>query len=83
MKVTTTIVTCDRCLTEKRYDHQRSSVLSEELRSEWAYFWPASVSQVNGSPNATVEPQTICHDCLTEDELAELTRQRELDEIPW
>jgi hypothetical protein len=74
-----TVVTCDRCKRESRYDSRGD----ERWRSDWADLWPATVAPYGELYLYGGARDVVCADCLTDAEREQLaeTRQR-VQEVP-
>ena len=71
-----TLVTCERCSKEARYDARGyDSEAEQALQSEWALCWPTSVTPVRALPTHGMET-LVCRDCLTDAEMTQLTERR-------
>jgi hypothetical protein len=91
-----TVVTCDRCKREERYERDDWEGASAP---DWAVYWPEAVTPAMVTPiflGAAYEPVVerrpfgvVCADCLTEAERQQLTERRaqeeadRADEIPF
>jgi hypothetical protein len=65
-----TIVTCDRCKRETRYD----STSDPYLGHEWAWLSPATVTPYGHHPPHRGTEGLICASCLTDAEREQLER---------
>jgi hypothetical protein len=79
-----TVITCDRCAKERRYE---AGLRSAE--GDWAEVWPAQATPLNHTPGrgegyALVPTDTVCLDCLTDDEREQFAEQRRpYEELPF
>jgi hypothetical protein len=62
-----TIVTCDRCKGETRYDSY-----ADRWRAEWTSAWPASIAPYGEHPPRSAAESIICASCLTDTEREQL-----------
>jgi hypothetical protein len=67
-----TIVTCDRCKSEFRYDSCRD----RDWYTDWASLWPARIASYGGRPAMSAAEVIVCADCLTDVERGQLAESR-------
>jgi hypothetical protein len=67
-----TIVTCDRCKGETRYDTHDE----RDWRVDWAWLSPATITPYGERPPHRGRESLICDRCLTDDEREQLTETR-------
>jgi hypothetical protein len=85
MRTTFTKIVCDRCSTEKLYEHTPGREIPE-AREEWANAWPPQIAAFGYLPSLhETRPDCVCQNCLTPEETKALTRQQlEItDDIPF
>jgi hypothetical protein len=87
MRQVLTIMTCDRCGKEQRFDNTEGDFDPHEVRefqADWASEWPATVAPYGWYPYRGHSTRHVCEGCLTDAEREEIVMHREqADEIPF
>ena len=67
-----TIVTCDRCKGETRYDTHAD----RRWQTDWASVWPATIAPYGDRPPISGSANIVCDRCLTDAEREQLAETR-------